>query len=206
MLPPGGVLTERLQWHAGKPDRERLTCGWNYVPLAPGAYRLSIHEPVLSNAFDVRVTPAEPCRATCTSTPGTLALPFSRYPKLARVGGAVRVDAPGYVDPVCGQSTLLLAHAADGIVAVAGACTDGCCPAEFGGADFQCPWCKRTHPLRGDKAHSGWRDSSETYSLDGGPEGPNTTVPGLPRLDLCEDECGVVVRPPSGLGDAGRRF
>ena len=197
VLLPGGTMTERLDWHAGIPERERTTCGWNYAPLHPGRYRLSTQEPVPSKVLDVTVTPVEACVARCPCPAGALALPFAKHPELARVGGVLRVDAPGYTDPVCKQNALVIAHAASGVVAVSGACTDECCPVTFDGALFQCPWCKRTESLRGRGVHSGWPDGSETYGLDGGIVGPERSVPALPRLDVCEDECGVIVSLPA---------
>ena len=189
-LAPGGTLTERLQWHAGTPERAHPTCGWDYNPLPPGVYRLSVDTPLRTNAVSVQVTAAGPCRATCAAPPGSLALPFTKYPKLARVGESVRVHEPRYVDPVCGKGELLLGHAISGIVAVSGLCTDWCCPAEFDGVGFECPWCKRVPLHRGDPV------DLVDYALDGRAVGP-VSAPSLPRLEVCEDECGAVVKLPA---------
>ena len=201
-LPPGGVLIEEVRWHAGAPERDGRTCGWNYAPLSPGAYRLSVSSPVRSNILDVQVVAPGPCQAMCLPAAGSIALPFATYPKLARVVESLRTTDPRYVDPVCGKSELLVAHAVDGIVVVSGACTDRCCPAEFDGSGFECPPCKDPPPQRPgsppiDPA------SRVSYSVDGGVAGP-VQAPSLPRLEVCEDECGVVVRLPA-RGTAGPR-
>jgi hypothetical protein len=42
VIRPGGALHETFEWHAGRPERDGLTCGWNYTPLQPGLYRVSL--------------------------------------------------------------------------------------------------------------------------------------------------------------------
>ena len=51
---PGGAVRETYVWHAGIPERDARTCGWNYKPLRPGLYHLSL-ESAPSVKVDVRV-------------------------------------------------------------------------------------------------------------------------------------------------------
>lgn len=201
-LAPGGTLTQKLRWHAGTPERDGRTCGWNYNPLAPGVYRLTVTSPATSNTLDVAVVPPGACRATCVASPDSLSLPFATYPKLARVGESLHKSDPRYVDPVCGQSDVLVAHGVDGVVAVSGACTDRCCAAEFDGSGFECPACKGGAPRRRPGTPHGDPGNRAAYSVDGVPRAPNASVAKLPHLEVCADECAIVVTfPPAAPGN-----
>ncbi|ABC82915.1 Rieske 2Fe-2S domain-containing protein [Anaeromyxobacter dehalogenans] len=75
---------------------------------------------------------------------GRLTLALSRYPALARPGGAVRARAPGLADPV------LVVHAADGtFAAMSSTCTHQGCPVGFEGGEVVCPCHASTFDLQG---------------------------------------------------------
>jgi hypothetical protein len=62
LIRPGGALHETLEWHAGRPERDGPTCGWNYTPLQPGLYRVSLQS--AEGAFvSVKVVAAAPKRS-----------------------------------------------------------------------------------------------------------------------------------------------
>jgi hypothetical protein len=199
-LSPGGTLTETIVWHAGMPWREMNTCGWNYRKIKPGHYAIRLEEPMQSPWIPIEVVARGECRPHCARGPGKLELTFKTYPKLADVGEIVRVRAPGYRDPVCGNDSIVVAHVFDRFLAYSGSCTDACCPVAFEWYDLQCPFCARTLPLRkrlGERQLQYYPHATAIYALDGSvSEPPDSSIASLPELEVCADECGAVVGLP----------
>jgi len=120
------------------------------------------------------------CEPTCAPATDTLEFSFSTYPQLKNVGGSASQSAPGYSDPSCHLSIVVVARLSDGTyVALSAGCPHQCCIVLFNAAhmEFVCP-------CHGSIFDTGGR-------VIGGPA-PN----GLQKLSVCADDCGVYVSFP----------
>lgn len=117
------------------------------------------------------------CAPTCGTSPTTTALIFTAHPSLARVGGSVVFQLPGYSDPVCGLDLVIVVQPKAGeFVAFSAACTHACCP-----VSYQASTSRLVCPCHGS-----------VYDLSGNVvAGPAPR--GLTPLRVCSDGCGVYV-------------
>ena len=104
-----------------------------------------------------------------------MTLLFSQYPQLNQAGGSAAVQAPGYSDPNCGASDIIVFQDSSGqYVALSAGCDHQCCPANFGGSDIRCHCHGATWDLTGKLTR-----------------GPATAD--LASLMVCADSQGVYV-------------
>jgi Rieske Fe-S protein len=110
--------------------------------------------------------------AQCTDDASTLVVDIAKHPALAKLGGSVTLTDARYVDPVCGQSSFVVAQpTANKFIAISSSCTHQCCTVSFTGQGFFCPCHGSTYDLTG--------------KVTGGP-----AREALPKVPLCADGCG----------------
>jgi len=113
----------------------------------------------------------------CSTSGNVFTLLFSKYPQL-QSGGSVAVQAPGYSDPNCGASDIIVFKNSSGqYVALSAGCNHQCCPAGKSGSEIRCPCHGATWDLTGQ--------------LTQGPASAN-----LASLQTCNDAMGVYVTLP----------
>jgi nitrite reductase/ring-hydroxylating ferredoxin subunit len=120
------------------------------------------------------------CQQTCATGSKTLVFSFATYPNLQKVGGSASNNAPGYSDPSCGLSAVIVAQPTAGkYVAFSASCSHACCTVHYNASlgEFVCP------------CHG------STFGTDGQVTGGPAPI-ALAKLQVCSDECGVYVKYP----------
>jgi Rieske Fe-S protein len=111
---------------------------------------------------------------SCPTGGNVVTLLFSQHPALMSSGGSVATTAPGYSDPSCGQSDIIVFNSGGKYVALSAGCNHQCCPAKFNGSNIRCPCHGAEWDLSGN--------------LTRGPASAN-----LASLQVCSDATGVYV-------------
>lgn len=123
------------------------------------------------------------CGTTCATGAKTLEFTFEKYPQLRNVGGSAGAKAPGYSDPTCKLSVVVVVQPTAGTyVAFSAGCTHQCCTVAYDepAKEFKCPCHQSTFSVT-----TGERTS-----------GPAPVGSSLEKLSVCADECGVYVSYP----------
>ncbi len=124
------------------------------------------------NTGDAAPDAADTGCGTCTDGANTLQIDLSAHPALAAPGGSLLLNDARYVDPACGQSSIIVVQTSAGkFSAFSASCTHQCCPVSFSASRFRCP------------CHGSEFDT--TGKVVRGP----APAP-LPSVPVCADGCG----------------